>query len=178
MEGDVMKTNVKRSILKFALASAFVLAGAAMTADSNAATATGNATATVVTPIAIANANPDLAFGSFSSAAGGTVTVTPASVRSAVGPLLLTSTVTAATFHVTGSNVGSPTYAITLPAAPVTISSGANTMTVDTFTSSPSGTSALTAGADDLNVGATLHAGAGQAAGSYTGSFSVSVDYN
>jgi len=50
-------------------------------------------------------------------------------------------------------------------------------MTVDTFTSTPSGTGTLTGGAETLNVGATLQVGIGQATGSYTGTYSVTVNY-
>ncbi|HBC79095.1 MAG TPA: hypothetical protein DCZ51_10735, partial [Bacteroidales bacterium] len=70
---------------------------------------------------------------------------------------------------------------ITLPAAATTITSGANTMTVDTWTSSPSGTGTLSAGGSQaLTVGATLNVGASQPAGTYVSGtpFTVTVNYN
>jgi type 1 fimbria pilin len=50
-------------------------------------------------------------------------------------------------------------------------------MTVDTFTSNPSGTGTLSGGAQTLNVGATLHVAGAQAAGNYTGTYNVTVAY-
>jgi hypothetical protein len=52
-------------------------------------------------------------------------------------------------------------------------------MTVDTWTSNPSGTGTLTSGTSTLNVGGTLNVGASQVAGVYTASdaFTVTVDY-
>jgi len=171
-----MKTNLKRSILKLALASAFVLAGAVITADSYAATTSSNATATVVTPIAISNTQ-QLNFGSFSTTAvGQTVTISAAGARSATGAIPVpSSAVTAASFNVTGSGV--LTYAITLPASS-TITNGTDTFTVNAFTSAPSGTGTLTAGAQTLTVGATVTTAGTLSTGAYNGSFNVSVDYN
>jgi hypothetical protein len=175
-EGNVMRTILKKSVLKLVMVSAFVLAGAAITADSYAATASSNATATVVTPIAISNTQA-LAFGSFStSATGQTVTISAGGARSSVGAIVVpASAATAASFNVTGSGV--LTYAITLPAS-TTITNGTDTFTVNAFTSNPSGTGALTAGAQTLTVGATVTTAGTLSTGNYLGSFNVSVDYN
>jgi len=108
----------------------------------------------------------------------GTVVMTPAGARSATGGTTLGNAggAAAAAFNVTGQ--GNATYSITLPAS-TTVTSGANSMTVDTFTSNPSGTGTLSAGGSQaLTVGATLHVGASQATGTYTGTFSVTVTYN
>jgi len=53
-------------------------------------------------------------------------------------------------------------------------------MTVDTWTSTPTPTGVLAAGTGTLLVGATLHAGISQAAGTYVSgtAFSVTVNYN
>jgi hypothetical protein len=146
------------------------------------ATATATATATIVTPISIAEV-VNMNFGNVAvqTAAGGTVVMTPAGVRSVTGGVTLpviNGTVTAASFTVTGQ--GAYTYAITLPATATTLTSGANTMTATTFTSTPSATGALTAGTQTLNVGATLNVAAAQAAGLYVSGtpFSVTVNYN
>ncbi len=172
----------KRRALHATLASALVLGVAGHGINSQAATTSNTATATVVAPIAIA-AGTTLRFGSFStSAAAQTVTINAATgARTSSGALLATSTVGRATFSVTGE--GTLTYAITLPSnGTVTITTGTattpETMAVGTFTSDPSGTGALTAGAQTLGVGATITTVASQVAGSYTGSFNVSVDYN
>jgi hypothetical protein len=52
-------------------------------------------------------------------------------------------------------------------------------MSVDTFISTPSATGTLSGGgAQTINVGGTLTVGSAQVVGSYTGTFSVSVEYN
>jgi len=61
----------------------------------------------------------------------------------------------------------------------VNITSGSNTMTVNTFTSSPATTGTLSSGGtQDLKVGATLNVSAAQAAGTYTNSTAVPVTVN
>jgi hypothetical protein len=143
--------------------------------------ATANATATIITPIAIAN-TADMEFGNVAvNATPGTVVLTPAGVRSVTGGCTLpavTGTVNAAAFTVTG--LAGATYSITLPGAATTITSGGNTMTVDTWTSSPTPTGTLTGGSENLTIGATLNVGGGQAPGTYTSGtpFTVTVNYN
>ncbi|UCH73103.1 MAG: DUF4402 domain-containing protein [Rhodospirillales bacterium] len=69
------------------------------------------------------------------------------------------------------------TFSITLPGS-VILSSGGSTMTLNNFTSSPSGFGVLANnGQATLSVGATLQVGAGQPAGAYTGVFTVTVNY-
>jgi len=144
------------------------------------ATATANASATIVTPISITK-NTDMNFGNVATnGTVGTVVLAPDGSRTSTGGVTLPATVgtvTAASFAVAGS--GSYTYAITLPTS-VVISNGVNVMTVDTFTSSPATTGTLTAGAQTLTVGATLNLIASQVAGTYTSAtpFSVTVNYN
>jgi len=144
--------------------------------------ATATASATIVTPIAIANAT-DMDFGNVAvSATPGTVVLDPAGARTVTGGVTLPAaagTVTAASFDVTGQ--ASFTYSITLPAAATTITSGGNTMTVDTWISTPTPTGTLDgAGTQTLAVGATLNVAAGQASGTYISGtpFTVTVNYN
>jgi len=144
--------------------------------------ATSTASATIVSPIAISN-TANMNFGNVAvSASAGTVVMTPAGVRSVTGGCTLpaiTGSPAAASFNVTG--VANYTYAITLPAVATTISSGANSMTVDTWTSTPSNTGTLNgSGSQTLNVGATLHVSGSQAGGTYTSAtpFTVTVNYN
>jgi hypothetical protein len=165
-----------KKILAF---SALILAFSAGTFAQVSDVAT--ATATIVAPITITK-TVDMNFGNVaSSAALGTVVLTPAGGRSATGGVTLPATagtVSAASFTV-GGQTGF-TYAITLPAAATTITSGANTMTVNTWTSNPSGTGTLTGGTSTLTVGATLNVGANQPAGTYVSGtpFTVTVNYN
>ena len=85
-----------------------------------------------------------------------------------------------ASFDVTGND--GYTYTITLPSTDYTITrvSGTETMTINTFTSDPSGTGTLTGGTETVNVGATLNVNAGQVGGTYTNAtgFDVTVNYN
>lgn len=173
-----MSTKTKGSRLSriTLLAVALTTLGAGEAAAQ--ATATSSATATIITGIAISN-TVGLDFGDVvPGPLGGTVVMTPAGVRSTTGDALLGSgaSATAAAFTVTGDD--GATYSITLPTLPETLASGVNTMTVDNFTSNPSGTGTLSGGSQTLNVGATLHVGAVQAIGTYTGSFDVTVAYN
>jgi hypothetical protein len=146
--------------------------------------ATATATATIVTPISIANAG-DMNFGNIavSSSAGGTVVLAPAGTRTTTGSVTLpatTGTFSAAHFNVTGNPNYS--YAITLPSTPTTVTYAAtNTMTVNVFTSDPTPTGLLDGtGKQTINVGATLNVSAAQAAGTYVSGtpFTVSVNYN
>ncbi len=142
---------------------------------------TATATATIITPIAIAW-GADMNFGNVaSSVLAGTVELTPAGARSTTGGVTLpatTGTVSAASFTVTGEDGFA--YVITLPAVATTISSGGNDMTVDTWISNPSGTGTLTGGTSTLTVGATLNVGISQPAGTYVSGtpFTVIVNYN
>ena len=166
--------------MKKVLLGAMVLAAVSLAQSVNAqsASASFNASARIVTPISIAKVT-DMNFGDVvPSGSAGTVVLSTAGARSVTGGANLgnASGTSAATFTVSGQ--GLSTYAITLPAA-ANITSGANTMSVGTFTSNPSGTGTLAAGGTQaLALGATLSVGASQATGSYTGSFNVSVVYN
>lgn len=75
------------------------------------------------------------------------------------------TSVSAAGFTVSGEALRA--YTITLPAS-TTVANGANNMTVDGFTSTPSGSGLIgLTGTQTLNVGAALQVGANQAAGTY-----------
>ena len=163
------------------IATAIIMTGF-VTASYSQATATSTATATIITPISITK-TADMSFGNLAVQAGtgGTVVLAPAGTRTSTSGVTLpatTGTVTAATFTVDGT--GSFTYAITLPStATLTRASGSETMTASSFTSNPSGTGALTAGTQDIAVGATLTVAAAQVPGVYTsGNFNVTVNYN
>ena len=161
---------------------ALVISGAG---SAMAATATATSTSTVVTPIAIQKMT-DLSFGSFASgSSSGTVTVTPAGVRSFTGGAVTAGgTASAAKFDVTGS--GTMNYSVTLTNAATLSDGGTNTMAftriADTSASAittgdvTSGT--LTAGKQSIYVGGSLAVAANQAAGTYTGSITATVDYN
>lgn len=155
-----------------------LLAAGPALAQSSSATATANATAEIVAAIAISKTT-DMNFGKVvTGATSGTVVLSTAGARSATGGTQLgnAGSTAAGAFSVTGES--GATYGITLPSS-TTITSGViNNMTVNTFTSNPSGTGTLTGGSQSLAVGATLNVGASQVSGTYTGTFNVTVAYN
>ena len=167
---------IKFHRMAVAAAVAAIAAGAA--ASVQAANNTGTATATVIAPIAIAAAATDLAFGNVVPDPGtpDIVTITPAGARSCGALLTCTGTFSRADFAVTGES--GATYAITLPGSATVTAPGPVTMTVNSFDSTPTPTGTLTGGAETLFVGATLQVTAGQAVGAYTGTYTVTVDYN
>lgn len=145
-----------------AAALALLLAGAAVPAQT-----LGNTSA--------------LSFGSFTAGAGGSITVSPAGTRMKTGSVILVSQgagASAAQFTVSGTPGAS--FSISLPVdGSVFLSDGAaGSMALNGFTSSPSGSGVLSGGGtQQVNVGATLTVGNAQAAGSYSGSFNVTVNY-
>ena len=170
--------NIKRFAVVTVAAS--LLAASSLSAAQNTATTTANAKANIISPISLTQvAGADLNFGDVvPGAAAGTVVVTPGAARTSTGGVALGSggLVAAAAFTVGGGN--NATYAITLPVS-AAITFGANTMTVNTFTSSPSTTGVLSnTGSQALTVGGTLNVGINQVVGAYTGTFSVTVTYN
>ncbi len=146
------------------------------------ATATASSTAKIITPIAISKTT-DMNFGNIAiNGTTGTVVLSTSNSRTKTGGVTLpvsTGTVTSAVFHVTGD--GTNTFSISLPASAIDLTDGgSNTMSLDTFVSTPSATGTLSSGAADVSVGATLHVGASQAAGTYSNAagLSVTVNYN
>lgn len=144
-------------------------------------TATASTSATIIQPIAIAK-TVDLNFGNIVAITSpATVTVSALGARTSSNPLSLPTatpgTITAAKFTVTG--LADATYSIVVPAA-FNVTSGSNTMEVSSFTTTPSPTGLLTAGTQELTVGATIAVGGNQPAGSYTNAtaLQITVAYN
>lgn len=143
-----------------------------------------NSDRTVITPIAVA-AGDDLRFGAFSVDAtnGGTVNILANSTRTATVSYidLVTSTIGAATFSVTGQ--ASTTYAYTVADATLTNGTPADDMVATLDSLSTSTASAATGqltggGTDTITVFGSLAVAAGQTEDSYTGDFNVTVAYN
>jgi hypothetical protein len=176
-----IKNDMKKLTKLFTLAIVLFAFGTAAFAQ---ATASATASATIILPITLTWSR-DMNFGNVAVIGAGTVVLVPAGTRTNTGGVTLpvsTGTVTSASFTVGGE--GSSTYAITLPTSDYiitnTIGSGGETMTVNTFTSTPSATGTLTTGTQTLNVGATLNINAAQVYGLYTNAtgFDVTVNYN
>jgi hypothetical protein len=169
----------KASILLSLIA---ILSIASLTVNAQV-TATATSSATIITPIAISKVT-DLNFGNVavSPTIAGTVVLDNTSARTKTGGVTLpvvAGTVSAAKFTVTG--LSGSTFSISLPAAPITLTdAGSHTMTVGTFTSTPTAAGTLTGGTMDILVGATLNVSSGQAAGLYTNAagLAVTVNYN
>jgi hypothetical protein len=163
-----------------ALATFALLAGLASTGAAFAATASGTASAEIVSAIAVSS-TATLNFGQIApSGTAGTVSISTAGVRSSTGGVTLGNqvAVAAASFGVTGApnNV----YTIVLPAdGTVTLTSGGSpAMAVDGFVSNPASPGTLNGGGSDtILVGATLSVGVNQPNGSYSGTFPVTVAY-
>jgi len=169
---------MKKLTLLVSLVALFSIASVTVNAQVSA---TATTSATIITPIAISK-SIDMNFGNVavSPTLAGTVVLDPASARTKTGGVTLpviTGTVSAAKFTVAGES--GTTYAITLPAS-VLLSNGANTMTVNNFTSTPTATGSLASGTEDIFVGGTLNVAAAQVSGLYTNATDlvVTVNYN
>ncbi len=168
---------ITESLARCALFAWFVAGiSAGWLTPARAADAVANATATIVAPIAVAKKS-DLAFASVSvhPTNAGTVVVGTTEGWICGKHLTCSGPVAAGSFEVVGgANLG---FAITLPTS-VTLSSGAYNMTVDGFKSSPATPGILAGdGKTSIFVGATLHVGANQPTGAYSGKFDFSVQY-
>jgi len=145
-------------------------------------TASSTADAVIATPITLSN-TAGLDFGTIlAGTVASTVQLTaagaPTRTVTAGDATLASSTISAAAFSVNGT--ANQTYAITLPAdGAVTLTGPGPAMAVNGFTHDAGATPTLTGSPPDtLYVGATLSVGASQTAGSYSGSFDVTVAYN
>lgn len=122
----------------------------------------------------------DLDFGTLAAAAdtGGTITVSPNGTSSTSNIPYHDGIVNAAGFEITSGYSGTEgiLYSVELPTS-VTINNGnGGSMTVDNFTSDLIGNEGfITSTSEEFAVGATLNVGAAQEAGSYSGSFEVTV---
>lgn len=166
-----MRQSLRLAILGTVAAASF--AGSAQAAT----TATGTATAEVLSSLTV-TATQNLGFGQIAANAGGTVTVNADGTTSSSGTLISTGTRSPAAFAVTGSP--NTSVIVSLPSGPVNLtrSGGSETMSLNTFNSNSGGAFQLgSAGAGTFNVGGTLAVANGQLAGSYTGTFQVSVEY-
>jgi hypothetical protein len=173
-------------LLRPALTMALAFSAAAIGAQAHAAQATAVASATVIAPIVITK-GADLSFGSFSSGAGGTVTISTSGVRSASGVALAPQggTPAAASFTVAGEQGAS--YSITHSGTTtLTRSFGSETMVLTKFsdltaanaTSGTASSGTLAGGTQSIHIGGTLAVAPNQAPGDYTGFVSVAVEYN
>jgi len=164
-----------RTLIVLSLLGCLLGAPAGVKAAQNSATRAASAFTNVTNGIAVARTQ-DLDFASIvPGGAAGTVVVSPANVNTFTGPLTFGNGVTSnASFNVThpGGTFGT-LYGIVLPAS-INITRGASSMVVDTFNWTPT-IVRLFPILVRVDVGATLHVGAAQPVGTYSGTFNLTV---
>jgi hypothetical protein len=160
------------SFMKAALVcAATVVVGLGGTA-AHAATGTADVSATILDAVTVTN-TADLLFGNIAAgAAPATVSISAGGTVNC-GGLVCNGTQNPAGFSVTGT--AGQTVGISLPLTSITLTSGTDSMTVSGLASDVA--SIVLDGTDAFTVGGSLAVAANQAAGTYTGSFSVDVDY-
>lgn len=153
-----------------------VISTSAAAAPGDTSTAQGAATAEVVAPITLEHVNgAALNFGIFTTGdAGGTVVVDQAGAGAATGEVTLLSGSVEAADAFTVAGDANRTFTIATTGG--SVSNGSDSMN---FTTVANATGALNAsGAASFTVGGTLAVVGGASAGTYTGSYSVTVAYN
>lgn len=121
-----------------------------------------------------------LDFGRFVAGSGGTVVLTPAGLRSRTGAVVLLNSpsVGQASFTASRSGGNKTIVTVTLPAnGSVRLTSGLNSMAVNSFARTPSTATLSLQTAQTIAVGATLTVAPNQAPGNYSGSFNLTVNY-
>jgi hypothetical protein len=172
-------------------ASTLILLGVAgMHTVQAANTDSATATATVLTPIAIAK-NADLDFGNV-VAGNGNVTLNTSGGRTASGGTGLPSGGSPSAAHFTVTGTGNNTFSIDYTGSSSVLTSGSDTMNVAWIsevvaTASPTAyattganptTGTLSSGTAHIYVGGQLTVANPQPAGSYTGTVQLTVAYN
>jgi hypothetical protein len=175
----------RRKSCFFCLAVLFIISGTGSYAQSaSSVSATGHIFAEVITMFT-ATETSQMNFGRFAPGpGGGELVLTPQNSISVLGDVYRgTGTHSAASFHISGDSDAS--FTISLPDDPVILrhSSSAKTMVIDDWMSSPGqgvGAGILQEGSQIVYVGATLKVGSLQdnPAGVYTGTYSVTFDFN
>jgi len=152
----------------------------AFTVNSFAQSATGSSTTTVIAPLTI-TAGTDLAFGNVTEdGSGGTVTITAvtgATATGADGAQAVDGTVTAGSFDV-GGETGNG-YSITLPSATTTLTgetTGTPSIAVTELNTNIAEGTIDTDGT--FYVGGIITLAADQPADIYSGTYTVTVQYN
>ncbi|MCP4432629.1 MAG: DUF4402 domain-containing protein [Gammaproteobacteria bacterium] len=149
---------------------------------ANADVVDGSAVANLVAPLSIVE-NIPMNFGTLSGGpALGTVILTTAGARTTTGDaeILAIGGGAAGDFTITGDP--GRAYTISFSASATISDGGGNTMNVDNFSDTSTGT--LPAATETFQVGATLNVGASQPAGAYStangggSAYTITVNYN
>ncbi|MFA6127955.1 MAG: DUF4402 domain-containing protein [Bacteroidales bacterium] len=176
---------MKTSLKLFALGLVLMGFGVNANAQTTTTLAATPASAKIITTLTL-TAGTELKFGTFSISATtpGTVVISTAGDRSRTGGVDLAGIdVFSAASYTVGGESGYQ-YGIVLPESDVTLTSGANTMAVNTFLAHTASagvdglTGTLGGSGDTFTVGATLNVPAAKPIGTYSGSFNVTIAYN
>lgn len=165
-------------LTKIALLGAVAAAGMASTA-ANAATATGHAEVDIITAVTLTETTQmDLGVVASSGTAGTVALPDGSNTRACSGGVTCIGTATRGAFAVGGAATG---YVIAYTVDGSTSLTGpgaAMALTLDpSGTATSNGTFTATAAATTFYVGGTLSVAANQAAGTYTGTYNVTANY-
>lgn len=172
-----MKNTKKKALLGTAMVALSALPASYAAAD----TAPIQARAQIVSSNLVIDQNQSLNFGTFTAVGAGSVDVDTLGNANYTGVNeILTSSPSEAIVRVRGGAGPNIIMSVTNPT--VTVSNGAQTMKVSQFQIRTNAggtleTFPLTANTMFVPIGATLTVGAGQAAGTYTGAFTVQAVY-
>lgn len=174
--------GTSRFLLRLCAVAAPLCAGYA--APAVAGVGTGTLRSSVLGPVAMLNTAP-LDFGGIIPVGGGTVTIdAQTGLRTSAGVVLAGGTASNARFIATGTP--NEVVTISLSSSPIIITNGANSMSINQIRVSvngggpqPMGPNANLGPLGVINyaIGGRLNVAANQAAGQYTGSFSLTMDY-
>ncbi|MBU6267173.1 MAG: DUF4402 domain-containing protein [Sphingomonadales bacterium] len=150
--------------------------GTAVAASGSSGAIPGSAAATAVVPLTLQHWFGALDFGRFAVGSAGTVKVDAATGAGSVtgGAAFVTGSTTGMDYFLA---YGDPNRLISITTGSGTVTSGARSMT---FTTTPMLAAGYlpSVGSGYFTVGGTLSVAAGQGAGSYLGSYPVTVAYN
>jgi hypothetical protein len=168
------------------LALAAVLSTNPAAAQTTSPATNVTASATVVTPLTISSASA-LNFGTFASgSSAGTVVLSPASARSSTGGVTLVATNSGTATTVSLAGAGGTAFTLNYPSTTINLTGPGTAMTLSNFTTSLTGTglggtgvggTMPSSGTLSFTVGGTLNVGASQVAGSYSGTFPLTITY-
>ena len=155
--------------------SAATLSITSYTAVVSAATVTADADANVVQALLITQTS-GMNFGDISESGGGTVTLNLDGTRTAGAgtDALVGGGNAAGVYNISGGDTKA--YTLSFPPTATVTEGGGATMTVDNFVHDADGT-ALSTG-ENFNLGADIGIASGQATGAYSGTYTITVEYN
>ena len=165
-------------LTKIVLLGAVAVAGMGTTA-ANAATATGTAKVNIISAVTLTETTQmDLGVVASSATAGTVVLPDSSNTRTCSGGVTCIGTAARGAFEVSGAATG---YVISYNVAASTSLTGpgaAMALTLDpSGTATSTGTFTATAAATTFYVGGSLSVAANQAAGTYTGTYAVTANY-